>query len=52
MSKPYRIIVKVISVQGTCEFRHQVGDHVIFNGETIQGRVCLHALYLRPALRR
>ena len=45
MSKPYRIIVKVISVQGTCEFGHKVGDQVIFDGETIQGRVCLHALY-------
>ena len=52
MSKPYRIIVKVISVQGTCKFGHEVADQVIFDGETIQGRVRLNALYLRPALRR
>ena len=45
MSKPHRIIVKVISVQGTCEFGHQIGDEVVFDGQTIQGRVCLHALY-------
>lgn len=45
MSKPYRIIAKVISAQGTCEFGHQVGDEIVFDGETIQGRVCLHALY-------
>jgi uncharacterized repeat protein (TIGR04076 family) len=45
MSKLYRIIAKVISVQGTCEFGHQIGDEVIFDGETIQGRVCLNALY-------
>jgi uncharacterized repeat protein (TIGR04076 family) len=45
MAKPYKVIVKVISVQGTCEFGHKVGDEVIFDGQTIQGRLCLHALY-------
>ena len=33
------------SVHGTCAFGHQVDDQVIFNGEPIQGRICLHALY-------
>ena len=41
----YRIIAKVISQQGTCAFGHQVGDTVTFDGETVQGRVCLSALY-------
>jgi uncharacterized repeat protein (TIGR04076 family) len=41
----YRIVVKVISRQGTCQFGHEVGDTVIFDGETIQGRICLSALY-------
>jgi len=45
MPKPYRIIAQVISAQGTCEFGHRVGDEVVFDGETIQGRVCLHSLY-------
>jgi uncharacterized repeat protein (TIGR04076 family) len=41
----YRIEVKVVSQKGTCEFCHQVGDVVTFDGETIQGRICLSALY-------
>jgi uncharacterized repeat protein (TIGR04076 family) len=45
MSKPYTIIAKVLSVNGTCEFGHRVDDQVVFDGETIKGRVCLHALY-------
>jgi uncharacterized repeat protein (TIGR04076 family) len=41
----YKIIAKVISQKGTCAFGHQVGDIVGFDGETVQGRVCLSALY-------
>jgi len=39
------IIAKVIKQQGNCGFGHKVGDEVIFDGETVQGRVCLSALY-------
>lgn len=39
------VVAKVISQQGTCAFGHTVGDEVLFDGETVQGRVCLHALY-------
>ena len=39
------IRLKVISQKGTCAFGHKVGDEVVFDGETIQGRVCLSALY-------
>ena len=45
MSKPYTIFVKVLSVNGKCEFGHRVGDEIVFDGQTIEGRVCLHALY-------
>ena len=41
----YKIIVKVISQKGTCAFGHQEGDTVVFDGETVQGRICLSALY-------
>ncbi len=45
MSKPYTIVVKVLSVNGNCEFGHRVGDEIVFDGQTIAGRICLHALY-------
>ena len=41
----YRITAEVISRQGTCDFGHEVGDRVVFDGQTVQGKVCLHALY-------
>ena len=41
----YRVEVKVISQEGTCQFGHQVNDVVVFDGETVQGRICLSALY-------
>jgi len=41
----YTVRAKVIRQEGFCEFGHRVGDTVTFDGETIQGRVCLHALY-------
>lgn len=43
--KGYRVVARVISRQGTCDFGHNVGDEVVFDGETVQGRICLHALY-------
>jgi uncharacterized repeat protein (TIGR04076 family) len=45
VAKPYKIVTKVISVRGTCEFGHTPGDEIVFDGETIRGRICLHALY-------
>jgi len=41
----YRVEVKVIRQEGTCQFGHQVDDVVVFDGETVQGRICLSALY-------
>lgn len=42
---PYKIVARVISVRGHCGFGHKVGDEVVFDGETVQGRVCMSALY-------
>ena len=44
-NKTPNIRLKVIKQQGTCAFGHKVGDEVLFDGETIQGKVCLSALY-------
>ena len=35
----------MISQKGTYHFGHQMGDSVAFDGEMIQGRICLSALY-------
>lgn len=43
--KGFLVVAKVISQKGTCDFGHKVGDGVTFDGETIRGRICLHALY-------
>lgn len=45
MNKVYKVIATVQSVKGHCDFGHEAGDQVVFDGETVQGRVCLHALY-------
>ncbi len=41
----YKIIARVKEVKGECSFGYKVGDEVIFDGETVQGRVCISALY-------
>jgi uncharacterized repeat protein (TIGR04076 family) len=41
----YKIIARVMSQKGTCGFGYKVGDEVVFDGETIQGRICMSALY-------
>ncbi|MBC7249477.1 MAG: TIGR04076 family protein [Anaerolineae bacterium] len=41
----YKVVVTVISQHGQCAFGHQVGDRVVFDGRTVQGEICLHALY-------
>ena len=41
---PYKIIARVVSVKGECDI-HKPGDEVVFDGETIKGRICLSALY-------
>ena len=41
----YKIIARVVKQEGHCVAGHQVGDQVVFEGQTIQGEVCIHALY-------
>jgi len=42
-----KVIVKVVSQEGTCSAGQQVGETVTFDWDThqIEGRICLHALY-------
>ncbi|MBN1811178.1 MAG: TIGR04076 family protein [Anaerolineae bacterium] len=42
---PFTIVARVIQQEGHCDVGHQVGDEVIFDGQTVQGKVCIHALY-------
>jgi uncharacterized repeat protein (TIGR04076 family) len=44
-SVPYKVVCKVIKQEGTCAFGHKVGDEIVFDGRTVRGEICLHALY-------
>ena len=41
----FNIIAKVIRQEGHCAAGHRLGDQVIFDGLTVKGKVCIHALY-------
>jgi uncharacterized repeat protein (TIGR04076 family) len=41
----FSIIARVIRQEGHCAAGHQVGDEIVFDGQTVQGKVCLSALY-------
>ena len=41
----FKIIARVIQQEGHCAAGHRVGDEVIFDGQTVEGKVCIHALY-------
>jgi len=41
----FTIIARVIKQEGFCVAGHKVGDEVVFDGNTVQGMVCIHALY-------
>jgi uncharacterized repeat protein (TIGR04076 family) len=41
----YAVIARVIRVEGQCDAGHQVGDQIVFDGQTVQGKVCISALY-------
>ena len=40
----FTVIARVIKQEGNCVAGHQVGDEVVFDGDTVQGMVCIHAL--------
>ena len=41
----YNIVARVISQKGHCPLGHKVGDEVFFDGQSVQGKICIHALY-------
>jgi len=41
----FTVIARVVSRQGHCAAGHCVGDEVLFDGMTVQGKVCISALY-------
>ncbi len=41
----YTVVVRVIQRKGHCAAGHQVGDEVVFDGMTVQGKICISALY-------
>ncbi len=43
--EPYKVYCRVVRQEGHCAFGHQVGDEIVFDGRTVQGEMCLHAMY-------
>ena len=41
----FTVIARVIKQDGQCVAGHQVGDEVVVDGDSVQGMVCIHALY-------
>lgn len=41
----YTVIARVIRQEGHCAAGHRVGDEVVFDGLTVQGKICISALY-------
>ena len=41
----FKIVARVIRQEGHCAAGHQVGDEVTFDGETVEGKICISALY-------
>lgn len=44
-SEVFTVIAEVIRVGGHCASGHRPGDKVIFDGTSVQGKICIHALY-------
>lgn len=44
-SNEFTIVARVIRQEGRCAAGHEVGDEVVFDGQTVQGKICIHALY-------
>ncbi len=41
----FKIVARVLKQTGHCAAGHQVGDEVVFDGETVDGKICISALY-------
>jgi uncharacterized repeat protein (TIGR04076 family) len=44
-NRPYAVMVRVIGQEGHCAAGHEVGDEVTLDQLTVQGKICIHALY-------
>lgn len=44
-NEEYKVELRVIEQKGTCDFGHEVGDVIVFDGRTVDGEICLSALY-------
>jgi uncharacterized repeat protein (TIGR04076 family) len=45
VTNEFTIVATVINQKGQCAAGHQVGDQVVFDGQTVGGKVCIHALH-------
>lgn len=43
--REYDVLVRVMSQKGECAAGHKVGDEIFFDGKTVQGKICISALY-------
>ena len=41
----HTVIARVIRQEGRCAAGHAVGDEVVFDGTSVRGNLCIHALY-------
>ncbi len=41
----YRIVARVIRQEGQCIAGRKVGDEIVFDGKTVEGKICISALY-------
>jgi len=47
----YTVALTVKGVKGTCEVGHTAGDRIVFDGYTVEGRMCFSAmLHLLPII--
>jgi uncharacterized repeat protein (TIGR04076 family) len=52
MAKKVKAVrAKVISIKGTCDQGHKIGDVATFTENGVEGKICIHALYsMLPAV--
>jgi uncharacterized repeat protein (TIGR04076 family) len=39
------VVARVIRQEGHCAAGHEVGDEIVFDGLSVEGPICIHALY-------
>ncbi len=43
--EPWNVVCKIVSQKGSCAAGHRVDDKILFTGNDVQGKICIHALY-------